>query len=262
MGAQPEQNSPTISKKEKNSFLKKIPYKNWKLWAVCSGVLLVLLMVSLITGGFRTTSTSNSSYEVIDLKGKTISEACEIAKSNGWIPYVTIWSSGNDDRQGDCYSNLEVQKFEYDSGYCWGASESTKTKKNVCITAYDNGYTGPDSNKDKQDSATDETNSSVDSSTTNSPSASSATNSPSASNAGSSPSSSSGSSSSSDGMCKSDYQKDLDAAKAAYEAAKSVYDTYKSLGVDASTLETYQSTLDLAKTSLDAAQKIYDTYCK
>lgn len=253
MGPQPEQNSPTISKKEKNSFLKKIPYKNWKLWAVCSGVLLVLLVVSLITGGFRTMSASNASYEVIDLKGKTISEACEIAKSNGWTPYITIWSSGNDDRQGDCYSNLEVQEFEYDGGYCWGVSESTKTKKNVCITAYDNGYTGPDSNKDKEDSAADESNSSADSS---------ATNSPSASNAGSSSSSSSGSSSSSDGMCKSDYQKDLDAAKAAYEAAKSAYDTYKSLGVDASTLETYQSSLDLAKASLDAAQKIYDTYCK
>lgn len=70
------------------------------------------------------------------------------------------------------------------------------------------------------------------------------------------------SSSSQSDLCKSDYQKNLDAARIAYEAAQKAYDTYKSYGVDQATLDQYQSSLDLAKSSLDAAQKIYDTYCK
>lgn len=113
---------------------------------------LVVFAVIGITKMMPSGSTGGGSYEVVDVKGKTVKEACEIIKKNGWENvYITVWSSSNDYRQGDCYSELEVQDYDYDGGYCWGVSASSKTKKNVCITAYDNGYKGSSSSAEEKD---------------------------------------------------------------------------------------------------------------
>lgn len=122
------------------SKVKKAWYKNVAIWCVLGGVVAVAVVVAVILS-----MLNKKTYEIIDLKGKTVKTACEVAKSNGWNPYITVWSSGNDYRQGDCYSELVVQDYDYDGGYCWGISSSSSTKKNVCIDVYDNGYTGPDS---------------------------------------------------------------------------------------------------------------------
>lgn len=95
------------------------------------------------------------------------------------------------------------------------------------------------------------------------PSSSSPSNSPSNnSNSSATEQNSNNASSAQDGLCKSDYQKNLDLAKTAYDTAQKAYDTYKSYGADQAMLDKYQSSLDLAKASLDAVQKVYDTYCK
>ncbi len=100
------------NKEKIKRILNKIPYKNKKFWFIVGGVFFVCLLAGVISY----IVSPKYDYEKIDVKGKTIGEACEIVKQHGWIVDGVL--GGND--ATDCYNEKYIAR---------GANYNEKTKK-------------------------------------------------------------------------------------------------------------------------------------
>ncbi|MBR2710026.1 hypothetical protein IKF02_00110 [Candidatus Saccharibacteria bacterium] len=181
-----------------------------------------------------------SSLKKLDLNGVIVSEACAKLREAGWrVRGVGNGYMGEKSEESDCSDTVhKVSTVNYsDKKYSDYDGSENHDYESVFIEFVSN-------NTSSSSSSTESSNNSTSSSSNTS-------------------SSNNTSSSSSNSMCKDDYQKDLDAAKASYEYNEQIYNTYKNMsGVDADTVKSYKDALDISKASLDTAQKLYDTYCK